>query len=263
MGSVDLGDPGTWPPEVREQLEDVAHLFRRQPGFSGADTYANDLSLDVQADLDLEAEVRILLARERLLMYHGTRLLPHEVNRVLSVGLRALTDELPRDKLDAARVHHPDLLATGDVDLLLASGPLFWGYAHQARRGEVCVVAPLAIVADDEGMRPLLQHWGGESLAWAAHMKNEDGTKCQRTIQALSAASAPSIVEVSIAGSELPDTTDLWRVMVGHLLGCLEPWNQWHLRKSIPADAILEIIQPGNRRWSDAWTGLVFGGAEE
>ena len=263
MGLVDLEDPGTWTPEVRDRLEVVAHLFRRQPGFSSADACANDLSIDVRADLDLEGEVRTLLARERLLMYHGTRLLPHEVNCILSDGLRALTDELRRDKLDAARAHQPDLLSTADVDLLLVSGPLFWRYAHEARRGEVCVVAPLAIVAGDEGMRSLLQDWGGESLAWAAHMNNEDGMKCRRTIQALSAASAPSIVEVSIAGSELPDTTDLWRVMVGRLLGCLEPWNEWHLRRPIPAESVLDIIQPGSPRWSDAWTGLVFGGAEE
>jgi hypothetical protein len=78
-------------PLQRDRLEVVAQLFRRQPGFSAADAYANDLSVDVQADLDLEAEVRTLLARERLLMYHGTRLLPHEVNRILSEGLRALT----------------------------------------------------------------------------------------------------------------------------------------------------------------------------
>jgi hypothetical protein len=250
---VDLEAPHSWPPEVRDRLEGFAQRLSGRPGFRPADVYANDLSFGLHTDLDLEAEIRAHLASELVLMYHGTRLLPHEVDTIRADGLRLLTDDLRRDKVDGARTHYPELLSQVEAELLLASGPLSWGIHHQVRRGELCVVAPLSIIAGEEGMRPLLEDWGGESLAWAAHDRDQAGIDCGRAIRALSKASLPSIIEVAIRGSELPATTDLWRVMVGSILVCNEPWNEWHLHTAISRQDIVDILQPGHLRWSDSY----------
>jgi len=248
---VDIGNPRTWPPSLHGVVEGLARQAEQHVEFRGSDTFAYDMRLR-HPDYDAEAEIGLRSALDGYLLaaYHATRLLHHEGEWLRADGLLPLTDDLRRRKLAGARRHHPELIGDDEVALLLASGPLSWDAGQSgARRARLNVVAPLAIFLHDDGLRPLLKDWGGESIAWAGHVGSREGPACAAAVKRLSAVSIPTIVEVGLAASELCEYRYLWPAMVGNLLGLRMPWNQWILESSVPATRVLDLIQPGHRRW--------------
>jgi hypothetical protein len=229
-------------------VEGLARQAEQHVEFRGSDTFAYDMRL-CHPYYAAEAEIGLRSALDGYLLaaYHATRLLHHEGEWLRADGLLPLTDDLRRRKLAGARRHHPELISDDEVALLLASGPLSWQSGERSAR--LNVVAPLAMFLHDRGLPPLLDSWGGESIAWAGKLSSEAGQTCAAAVKRLSAVSIPTIVEVGLAARELCDYKHLWPAMVGNLLGLRMPWNQWILESSVPPTRVLDVIQPGHRRW--------------
>ena len=177
-------------------------------------------------------------------MYHGTRLLPHELDELKVTGLQPLSQGLRSRRARGALQHHSDLLTADDAELLLANGPLRW-QGSAVRLGLLFLVAPLAVVADD-GMSRLISMWGGESLYW--HHETADGLRCQEAIKRLTAVSIPSVVCIGPRASDLSDRKDLWPQFVG-VRSNLEHGNEWTTHSSVTHLNIVDVLQPGHPLW--------------
>ncbi|NOX24470.1 MAG: hypothetical protein GXP36_15455 [Actinobacteria bacterium] len=156
---VDIDDLESWPPEVTRLVENVIK------GMTDPDwrSHPHDhLRWSQEAE---ERELRTLLNDCRLVGYHVTRLLPHEIEQVRKVtGLEVLTDELRHRKVSEARSHHPDAFAGHDPDdaALIRSGPNDWQETADVRLGYLDFIAPFTMFDHDaRGLMNLLDTWGG------------------------------------------------------------------------------------------------------
>ena len=188
---VDIDDLESWPPEVTRLVESVIEAV--------TDPDWRDFPYDHLGWTHFEAEewqLRELLNHCRLVGYHATRLLPHEIDQIREVtGLAVLTEKLRVRKVSQARGHHPDAFAGDDPngDALLRSGPHDWHGTADVRLGYLDFVAPFTMFDHDaRGLMNLLNTWGGETLGWIA-----DGKTSSTTLQKLTALSKPAIVKIA------------------------------------------------------------------
>lgn len=249
--NIDLGAPLTWPPEVTAIVDDVAStISRRDGGAVLSQTPACDLDWrGPDDDADLEQRVRAAMSGRHILVYHATRLLPHEVDWIKNQGIGPLSRELRAEKLERAAATYPHLVTADDVLLVMNSGPLSWESHHQVRVGQLWVVAPIDAFAQSNGFETLLGDWGGESIAWAAEGQTPVAEACRSVIDELNAVSVPSIVELGVDPQNLNWWTDIWKVLVGRLLGAREAWNEWIITSHVPAGQVFSILQPDDPRW--------------
>jgi len=246
---VDIDDPTSWPQEVRSTVEDVPgrvtdHAWREDP-------------YDHLGWSDFEEDERRLgeqLAGCRVVGYHATRLLPHEIAAISNVtGLGILTNDLRQRKVDEARRHFPSLFSTDDSDgtRLLRSGPNDWQGSADVRLGFIDFVAPFTMFHHDaRGLMNLFDTWGGETLGWLA-----GGTDSSALSKRLTALSEPVIVEF---GARVPtlNLTPLLPAFAGRL-GEVPGryWHQWRTTESIPAAFVLDIIKTTSTRWPPSLDG--------
>ncbi len=178
---------------------------------------------------------RARLADVRLLAFHCTRLLDHELTWVRERGLRPLTVELVEERLHAACERgHLDL---SERDQLLASHT-FAANDARFRRDQVCLILGKGAFVEAYGCEPLLSAWGGEAIyRYAGDFEYR-----------LGALGVPSIVVTQI------DLSAKERALTFPALGKLfvelarEPLSYHasvHHRAAVPATAVLDIWQPG------------------
>ncbi|HET8984933.1 MAG TPA: hypothetical protein VFN03_04140 [Trueperaceae bacterium] len=150
---VDIADPSTWPAEVSGLVDELVDEVRVTDGFH-PEIPACDLPSLVGYNAEFEGRLRERLGEHGIAMYHGSRLLPHELDELKVTGLQPLSQGLRCWRARGAHRHHSDLLTADDAELLLANGPLRW-QGSAVRLGQVFLVAPFAVVADDGMTRPL------------------------------------------------------------------------------------------------------------
>jgi hypothetical protein len=80
---IDIDDRTTWPDAIANEAESWAERL------VDSTDHVEDLAFDVDAD----DSFRQRLAGHRLVAYHSTRLLPHELNNVREVGLVVSSQE--------------------------------------------------------------------------------------------------------------------------------------------------------------------------
>ena len=178
---VDVGDIETWPGDVLGWVRDLAELLRDTTEYiSDLELYGNE-----------QDELLTLLTGTKLRAYHGTRLLPHEVDRVWREGLRALDEELVESRI-AAALAHGDL--TAQQAGLLRRYTVFAKRRHEFRQGQVCAVLGRETLDHGaSGLWRLLNTWGGEAIyAELGEGADRRGPLCHRDADGRRLPSDPS-----------------------------------------------------------------------
>lgn len=213
---VDVDNPVTWPQPVADWVRDwVEH-----PGSLG------EMSTGL---IEREGE---LLAGQKVLTYHCTRLLDGEVAAIRRDGLRELSSALIADRIEQA-------LAGGFISdeeaAKLGARHVFALDAAEHREGQVCLILGRSVLDQEtHGCAPLLETWGGEGIYWGARELEERLREIGR----------PSIV---VAGIDLERawTYCLARPFVGSLSGNEWPGADIFYRAAVLPEDVLEIWQPG------------------
>jgi hypothetical protein len=246
---VDIDDPLSWPREVAEMVENV--VDRVSDSDWGEHPYEHLGWADFEVE---ELRIRAKLAGHRLVGYHATRLLAHEIASIRNTtGLEVLTDALRRRKVAEARHHYPDVFDDDDPGggVLLRSGPNDWQGTADVRLGALDFAAPFTVFSHDaRGFMNLLGTWGGETLGWLA-----DGRGSSRLSERLTGLSVPAIVEF---GARVP-TLNLTPLLpafagrFGEVPGSY--WHQWRTTESIPPEFVLDVITTTSTKWPPALAG--------
>ena len=92
---IDPDAQATWPDASRRWAEEHARRL------AGSTQFLADLAVS----LEQEDEFRRTFGPRRVLAYHSTRLLPHEVDTISAGGLRLLDEQLVRDRIADAIAH--------------------------------------------------------------------------------------------------------------------------------------------------------------
>jgi hypothetical protein len=224
---IEVSDPKTWPHAVLAAVRPVAD---RLAGFTGS-------TGSLPVTLAEEAEVEAALAGANIRLYHATRLLPVEVERVRAEGLRLLDINLIGDRLDTAV--QAGALTNADRDLILATNALNDPYTH--RPGLLYAVTTTLAFSDDiSGVWRLLGFWGGE----AVYIAHEDAALGQR----LSRIGVPAIVVFTAPAAREDDNCRPGRthVLVGTLLELEDVDADFVLRQPVPAEAVEDVWMPGH-----------------
>jgi hypothetical protein len=222
---IDIDDSDTWPESVREWM---APYVESLPVMSG---YTSDLAVP----LEREDEFRALVG-DRLLAFHCTRLLDHELDAVRREGVRPLTRELVDERINAA--HARGYLS--DVDRArLRQRNVFALGAAQHREKRVCLVLGRAGL-DDSGVHPLMSRWGGEAI----YMADPDSTELAAFIGR--PAVVVAAIDLSISHTVSPTFPSLGKLFVGAALGTGGRYADVLLQAPVPAADVLVIWQPGD-----------------
>jgi hypothetical protein len=223
--TVDVDNAATWPTEVREWASGWAD----RPGLS-LDPGPVDL-------LEREPELRAHLVGHKVLAFHCTRLLEHEVTAIRQHGLRQLTTDLIADRIAGA---HAAGAIDGELrDLLASKNALEWWNA-ESRENQVCAVLGRGTLDEEaDGVSSFLETWGGEGIYFAwDQTPTEDGLK---------QLGRPAIVVIRL---DLTDGERAWcyslgRPFVEQLIGS-EPKAEIFYKGDVPAEDVLAIWQPGD-----------------
>lgn len=152
---VDVDDPGTWPERVREWVE----RWGRQR--------IADLHEGTDVSTAQEDGFRDLLEGTRLLAYHSTRLLEHEIEAIRRDGLAPLSAELVSGRIDRAweqgylpeperdALHGAHIFASPSVDMLKLKG---------RTRGVYLLLGRSAFDWQRDHIHEWLNTWGGPAL---------------------------------------------------------------------------------------------------
>lgn len=175
-----------------------------------------------------------LLSGYLLRAYHCTRLLDHEVVRIRSQGLRLLTAELIRDRVESALLHGD--ISVPEHDLLLAEHVFATGSAEN-RRDQVCLaLSRRTFTWQASGVQPLLSHWGGEGMR---------GPHNGRLLRSLGRpAIVVALLDLTMPGRHLFFPC-LENIFVGAFLGLEDVGADVFFRSPIGGDRIEAIWQPG------------------
>jgi hypothetical protein len=199
---IDVDDLTTWPPPVYQIVSEWAARC------AGVTKYTADLPLP----LELDKPFRELFRGYLLRAYHYTRLLPHERQMVLSMGLRPLSAELLFDRIEAARSQG---VISGVEATKFHEAHVFASSEQEYREGQVCLVLSRRVFErDPEGCRPLLTTWGGEGL----YMSSAAASLRER-LKDLGVPTA--VVALLSLGERVPDHSiypSLHKVFVGSFL---------------------------------------------
>lgn len=189
-----------------------------------------------------------LLRGHRLVGYHCTRLTPAEVRRVRRDGLRALSPELMRERLES-------LVDAGEISA--AQCHFFLNHRmlhahlsnrHGTRTGLVWLCPSRSTLRDAAGVYRLFRSWGGEALYGGF----EDAPSVSGVLTALG---QPAIVKCAVA---LP-ADDLNGCRAAHLLSIAvrhqiehpepSPTFDWSVRRDLASSEVLDIITMDDSRF--------------
>ena len=221
--AVDPDDQQTWP----DRLRAAASLSDAQ---------------------DAELFSAALLDDRPLRAYHGTRLLPHEVDGIRRDGLRALSAEHIAAKLesaeragaisanDRARLAQRQVFSPGSITNWTVSG----------RRDRVCAVVGLTTLTGN-GLNLQLCTWGGEAIYSGA-----EDLKPQ-----LSRIGTPTVVvlDLQLTRREFKTWGPVMALFAGLVTGEEPRVAEIHVLDAVAASEIVAIWQPGMPQY-DSLTGL-------
>jgi hypothetical protein len=228
QGIIDPDDCTTWPDEVLQWARDCAARSE------GSTEFTSDLNSEL---IEREDEFQTLFATRRVLVYHCTRLLPHEVDGIREHGLQPLSKELVVERIERAY----ELGALGAVEVTrLKEANVFAVDNTAGRVGQVCFVMGRAAFDDSVGgCDPLLSMWGGEAIYWGL----ADGPDPPLL-------GLPAIVvartEVNAADRKPLVFPSLAKLFVGALLGTEGQYADVFVRAPVPPEDIIDVWQPGN-----------------
>ncbi|HKO38849.1 MAG TPA: hypothetical protein VJU14_10820 [Solirubrobacterales bacterium] len=238
---VDVDDPSTWPAEMLAWVRGFAER--------GESVDEMDIAL-----VEREHELRVLLTRHRLLAYHCTRLLPHEVADIRRRGLRRLSRATIDERIAAAFAH--GFLTPRLRDQLLAGTVLDRPRREDRRCREniIFLTAGLSTLAErPRNVANLLEIWGGEAI----YMDHKPGSSVEAQLRQIG---VPSIVECAcrIRLDEQDWASPLAAAMVGSFRGERRDVSVQVATADIPPSDVLDIWQPGHPDY-DRHVGLPRG----
>lgn len=232
---IDLDDVSTWPDAVRSWVDEWA------PRLHGTTEYTSDLAVP----LEVEREFRALFAGAKLLGDHFTRLLDHEVDRIITEGLEPLTAELLAARIGDARANgaiDADVAATLLEKNLVATGN------GAERTGKTCfVIGRGGLDSSVAGCNDQVEYWGGEAIyRSSAAMK-----------QLVRGIGRPAIVsaQVDVARKDVRTFPTLFRLFIGARLATHPAYGEMHVRGGANAADIVGIYRPGEPEY-DRFAGL-------
>jgi hypothetical protein len=243
---VDIGDPGSWPDAV---VNIVASTVERSPEPNWREYPFDNLGW---SDFEMEErQLRHELHEHRIIGYHATRLLTHEISNIRQhAGLQILTETLRQQKIIDAIGQYPEAFAEDpDGSLLLKSGPNDWQGSADVRLGSIDFVAPFILFDHDaRGLMNIFDTWGGETLGWL-----RKGRGSSFASRRLTEASEPAIIELAAKVA----TVNTYTPFLPAFAGALEAvpgsyWHQWRTTESIPPEFILDILTIRSDRWPAA-----------
>jgi hypothetical protein len=235
---IDLDDPTTWPPELRAIAERLWADARSSIDPDGGMDQLREL---IQSD-----EIDEALIGHELLVFHATRLLPHENELVLRDGIQPASEGWQRERLRLASGHHPGLLDETVIEQIVDHGPLRW----QGTRGRAGLVhfvhARSTVVEHARDYDRLFIAWGGEIIYWQDTTPDDARTAALRE---LTAASVPTLVVGRLPAESIQNVYGWAATIVGthgRLHGAPATWTEGGL-------PVEQIIQPGDHSWDDRW----------
>lgn len=247
LAVIDPGQPDTWPADVRDHIDRLAESCKANPQNS-RETPSCELTPETVDAFTAEREFLEVLGNRMIVLYHATRLLPHELVRVEQLGLLILSEEERHQRLDSVIEHYGDVITPERLEALRSSGPLARdSLQRSARLGVLYGITPLGATFEDAGssMTVFLENWGGESFYWAAY-SDED---IAETIGELTRQSIATIVEFAVPASWLDRYSHVWQIFVGQLRGWDGACGEFRLGQSIPPRQILELLHEHSPRW--------------
>lgn len=252
--------PQTWPAGVRglvEENHEVLIAYQRERerinrlGWTDVlmrmDPPANRHRDDYDTVL---ARAETLLRGHRLVGYHCTRLTAAEVNKIRREGLRALSRDLVRERLQG-------LVNTGEMSVercrFFLDHPVLNAHLanhHGTRTGMLWLCPNRSTLRDPSNVYRLLRSWGGEILY--------AGFECDLSVVAvLTALGRPAIVKCAVT---LP-VDDIDGCRAAHLLSravhdqieCPEPSPTFDLgvRRGLAPSEVLDIITLDDPRFEE------------
>lgn len=207
---IQLHNSQTWPGEINEFINQHELLIRSFVESSQKSEYCLDQDkLYIPSEDTLEEskirgsefqvfsrELRRLLNLHRLEMVHCTKLLPHEIEDIKHNGLRILTTDLVRERINAAFEHK--YLSAPERDFLLED------YQRKlsvrdfiTRQNQLWFVTPKHLGSESCFVKRSFTSWGGESVYNEHdHMKTPIANK-------LKAIGIPCIVKANVLIADL------------------------------------------------------------
>jgi hypothetical protein len=232
--TLDLDERSTWPDSVKAWTDERASLLR------GTTTYWS--SLRISDDDETDFRELIAVAGGKLLAYHSTRLLDHEVAAIRRDGLRVLSATLVATKIDDAFEH--GYLTEPQRSQLHRSHVYAIGIAEgRDARVSLCLGRE-GFDAEPDGFEELLRTWGGEAIYWSS-IESE-------RIELLRRLGRPAIVVARVSPDhEHGRRTDLGRMFVGAALKLEDVSCDYFSLAPVPASDVLAIWQPGHKDYDD------------
>ncbi len=229
---LDVDDPSTWPPELRDRAQTLANQLR------GTTEYMNDLAVPLEA----EADFRALLSGCLVRAYHATRLLDHEVQMIRTQGLRLLSAESVKERINAAYEH--SCISAAEQDMLHRSHVFESGEAEY-RAGQCCFFLPEAMLWNrPPDINPLLSTWGGEAI--------KKSSRAATLPAKLRKLGKPAVVVAHLdlsPGQEIQVFPGIQKVFPARLLNLEDIGADVFHRRPVPAEHIIAIWQPGDAEY--------------
>ncbi len=239
---VDIGQPGTWPDAVIEIVDNVVE-HAPEPDWREYPFEQFNLS-DFREE---EHQLYLELSEYRIVGYHATRLLPHEISNISNLtGLQVLTESLRQEKVRQAIEHFPDAFTHDhDGEILLTSGPNPWQGFANSRLDSIDFVAPFIMFDHDAcGLFNMFDTWGGETFY---------SPSSSFTSLYLTKASEPAIVEIAARVPTLENGKSLLPAFAGVYADIAgRYWGQWRTLESISPEFVIEVITTQSNRWPPA-----------
>ncbi|MGJ8618382.1 MAG: hypothetical protein ACSHWS_16185 [Sulfitobacter sp.] len=173
-------------------------------------------------------------------LLHYTRLLEHELINVQEFGMQPTSLDLLEQRLLVAVER--EILTEADCSKIYEQTPLLNQEQKSARLGEVCFVSA-PIQHADNGIRPLLSHWGGEMIYF--WLKDDKLKKKLKSI------GHPTVIETSV---RLADNVHIYSYAKS-ILNCFlrskmewaeNPWCELHIRRQILPSEIKRSVVEGS-----------------
>ncbi len=234
-GTIHLEMAVTWPTPIRNIVSEVANrLPVKLEHYSGG----GELS-------EREDEFRALFAGKRLRAYHCTRLLPHEIEDVRRGGLRLLTEDLVRRRIEEATIHGYVSRQLGDE---LLQGHVFATREHDNREKRVCFFLSTNVLRERVGsVWYLMTLWGGEAISFSSrssafeeHLKN---------------LGTPAVIVVDLDISDPHRTHHAWpgilHAFVAKYLGERDADADVHYTRNVEGTRVVDVWTPGHPRYDE------------
>ncbi|MBW8311262.1 MAG: hypothetical protein K0M64_04435 [Rhizobium sp.] len=257
---IELERPETWPDLVHRLVEEqrgllIAYQQEHQRidrlGWTDVQVRVHPPANPYRPEYDaLVARLEALLRGHRLVGYHCTRLTPEEVERIRRDGLRALSPNFVRERLealvDAGQMRPEQCRFFLDSPMLQAH----LANRHGNRTGMVWLCPNRSTLRDAAGVYRLFRSWGGEAL----YAGFEDEASVAGVLTQLG---RPAIVQCAVP---LP-AGDLYGCRAAHLLSNAvraqiehpepSPTFDWSVQRDLAPSEVIDIIAFDDPRFEE------------